>query len=1381
MLQSAVFTFLPQDYGSDGQLRAALFVSPRLTPDGPDQTVSDFPAFADWPAVVAESRVVVEKPNGDRIDVVPDLTALQSDLWRDYIADLPVAGWVFNDLSQTEIRSFPAQAILALAQGLYHDVAAVSGGDHPDPLAGGLRELGSAYREITGDRPLREPSGREAWNAARRAAASAELRHEIDQRVDRALADRRGSIDAAHGAPPVGGPAPKTAALTPAAAMANSYDAALNLAEARRFYDRPEARDPDAAKYPQPDSEFRTPPPTNEKLDFHAVLAALADHPQLLRRLGIIIAFELDPAFVGAGTDLRVHLEHDSLVNNGVQLQPLTRTAADGQFFQPVSETGDLDRGALLLDDSDRYDFSHVDIDSCALLVEQRVANVPSITTAAINDEPVATDLPALRSTGFTLTRLGRSLILEQRISRAANNAQDIEGGDQIVLFAEDLVRGYRADVHDGTEWHSLMHRHVSYVDTDTGAERLAVDDEAYLKAATLTQVPGAVDPPAYLHEALLGWDGWSLAVPRPGSHLPTTTPPDGDPPTTDSPGDPFPTDLRIRPVASLVPGTLPRLRYGQTYRMRVRTVDLSGRSTTLARDEHASSAKVFTRFQPVLHPVVVQRHAVTEGESTLRLVIRSGVSGDADDPDAPLASIDPASYADDLNAVAPRQFGTYRARSQRHLAPPKISQLDSELLGRFDVDAIGVGAGAADYRTAYARARREQGTLQDIRVLSATDPTDDSPADGIHLVPPLARDGEFTAAQLDGTLAGLARGQAPDAGFAVVHDTDRLAVPYLPDVLASGIALQFKGSGTAESWTHNAVLPLGGSWPDISTWRLVLVGGSDPTVTAIDGVVTVTLPPGGCAEVRSSSTIDAATLDLLGLWDWISDTVPPAKLAEVLAGQHQMITPGETIVLLHATQRPLERPTFKGLRAQRTYGDTQTGFLGNLRNQSATTVRLDVEATWSEWFDDPSSGTPPRLVGGHQGHAFDLPVPTGADDIELTSATVVDQPTADPRHEFGDTIHRVVSYTPHATSRFREYLPPPLASDPTALGVVGATETIHIPCSVRPGAPQVHSVMPTFRWDLPVPDRFATAATTRQRHSGLRVWLNRPWYASGEDEMLGVVVSGEDGVLRSSDLRRQHVSVWGKDPIRRTGELTAPLPRPRDFHGDGLVVRDRLTLAEFGQTPPGRHPGVTVVGHPVTYSPERELWFADIELDPGEASWPFIRLALVRFQPWAVEGAALSPVAVVDFIHILNSRTASVSRPDEGTISVTVSGISDYLTAAAVLPPHSLPIVGLPGDLRRGVRAWIERRGPLVSDLDWTPIGAPTELRRIDEDEVARVWSANLTLPHMIPVDQPVDTDDGQTPYRLVVGEWESLPHDDPFGAAPRVERYVYLDRFGL
>ncbi|MGH3860925.1 hypothetical protein, partial [Actinokineospora sp.] len=213
MDQSVVFTLLPQDTAPDGRLRAALFVAPRLTPDDPDTPASAFPAFADWPGIVAGARVIVEKDGVGTIDADVDTDALRPALWASYLAPLTVEGWTFRDLSDTEIRSYPAQEIVALARGLYHAVAAESQGDHPHPLAGGLRALGAAYLELTGDRPLREPGGRQTWDALKRAAAAAELRRQIDDRIDRAIEVRRDNRGQARGGLPHGGPSPATSQL----------------------------------------------------------------------------------------------------------------------------------------------------------------------------------------------------------------------------------------------------------------------------------------------------------------------------------------------------------------------------------------------------------------------------------------------------------------------------------------------------------------------------------------------------------------------------------------------------------------------------------------------------------------------------------------------------------------------------------------------------------------------------------------------------------------------------------------------------------------------------------------------------------------------------------------------------------------------------------------------------------------------------------------------------------------------------------------------------------------------------------------------------------------------------------------------------------------
>ncbi len=73
-------------------------------------------------------------------------------------------------------------------------------------------------------------------------------------------------------------------------------------------------------------------------------------------------------------------------------------------------------------------------------------------------------------------------------------------------------------------------------------------------------------------------------------------------------------------------------------------------------------------------------------------------------------------------------------------------------------------------------------------------------------------------------------------------------------------------------------------------------------------------------------------------------------------------------------------------------------------------------------------------------------------------------------RHEFGDTRHRYVSYHLEATTRYREYFPPEITSDPKNIQRIGPLKSIHVPSSARPAALKPLYILPTYRWsdDLP-------------------------------------------------------------------------------------------------------------------------------------------------------------------------------------------------------------------------------------------------------------------------------------------------------------------------
>ena len=65
--------------------------------------------------------------------------------------------------------------------------------------------------------------------------------------------------------------------------------------------------------------------------------------------------------------------------------------------------------------------------------------------------------------------------------------------------------------------------------------------------------------------------------------------------------------------------------------------------------------------------------------------------------------------------------------------------------------------------------------------------------------------------------------------------------------------------------------------------------------------------------------------------------------------------------------------------------------------------------------------------------------------------------------------------------------------------------------------------------------------------------------------------------------------------------------------------VRGGVALAETNKAK------VTVVGHTPRFDATRNLWYCDIELDPGAAYQPFVRLALCRYQPHSIDGHHIS------------------------------------------------------------------------------------------------------------------------------------------------------------
>ena len=421
-----------------------------------------------------------------------------------------------------------------------------------------------------------------------------------------------------------------------------------------------------------------------------------------------------------------------------------------------------------------------------------------------------------------------------------------------------------------------------------------------------------------------------------------------------------------------------------------------------------------------------------------------------------------------------------------------------------------------------------------------------------------------------------------PDAP--VPHAEAQLALPYLPDPCAVGAAfrtLPGDGPGVVRR------IAFDGAWPDTRPFRIALDEGSGPPAfveNATERVLTVHLPKADVATVALSSYVtDRDTsqppriLSTMAIWSWIVDANPPdldALKRLALEGGHWMITPPRTLTLVHAVQKPLIEPQFQHLTSRKILGQTFATITDELPISGKSTIRLDIDAEWQETLDDMTSAPQPVIRPGST-RAF-------AETIGPTQTVAV----VDGRHEFHDTRHRMVSYTAVATTRFREYFPPALTADPANLTRTSEPVEIAILSSARPASPRPLYVIPTFGWGSK--DEGAWDFS-RRAGGGLRVYLDRPWYSSGEGELLGAVLWGceppEHAAFRAfevPDLLKGYVTQWGMDPIwNAPPPPSQAAPRPEHFR-NAVAIGHGLTLDELADRPtiPLSVAGHSVVRH---------------------------------------------------------------------------------------------------------------------------------------------------------------------------------------------------------
>lgn len=1241
-----------------GRLRLSVFVSIRLQTDegGPRPTLDQFPDFLDWPATALTFSVAFA--GGPTVPGTRLGSAPRSDLWQGLFTPTTfVRPFEFDKFDDRPVLSYPTRHILGWLREQYVNIA-INCPSQALPYEAILAP------EMFGQLTFESPNGDN-------------LEQTLNARLDATLAAQKYIPAAAT-------PAPET-----------------DFLQLRRFHE------------PRNQTRIAVTPP---EIDFHQAVASLGDYAPILRELGLTHDLEFDfPAGLPAASTVALTVgwaprrPDNPPAFSTVNFSPKTRyTLSPTQFLAaPRPVDPELQDGYLKLNDATQYDAIQIDLDGLGLKAIDFARNVRrALFHNRTTDTPVDYFVPSARSAGIGVARFGRAAHLVGSLTAQTAKNSLLEANNEVVLDAEDLVRGYRVDVFDDQtkQWHALCRRIGTYRFLTPGIT-LEYPDEAGVSMGPT----GAADDSSnrlYLQESLFSWGGWSLTAPRPGQVIDESTQAPG--PIKNDAVTEFKLETRFRAE----PKTLPRLRFGWSYYLRARAHDLAGNAIDFGLPEAADFSRAagpvkYTRFEPVSSPTLLLRKPRTRGEALERLVIRSNF---------------------DTPATGP---------NERHVVPPKTAELMAEQHGLFDTS---LGLNKAAYPEIVAK---DQGSY--------------------------------------------ATGGAVDPGSYDLpfFDVDQLDLPYYPDVFARGVTFQtLPGAPANAPWLQNFGYAEGDHWPNIRPFRLMVREAAAPGPPKWDAAartITVELAKADVVRVPYSSFLAEDDLKLMGVWDWLEKFpgLPIATLNELrgraLRGLLWMVTPFRTVTLVHAVQQPLVRPSFFALQATKAkVGDTFATIADAKPTpiSGKSTLKLDVEAGWSEPID--ALDLPIWQVVAGQGHVAEVPLKPSDEVIKLNV-----------RHEFGDTKHRMVRYREIATTRFREYFPdPPGPGDPTEFTRVSDEVMVNVPNSARPAAPRILYVVPTFRWDQPDGTKMTgdKISSTRQGN-GLRIYLERPWFSSGEGELLGVLLwtgyslfsdfgrykfgnAGAGSPLAYflppppvPDELKPFVTQWGLDPIWLGGATPGGLLLPDRFT-NRKAVQSGLSLAEL----PGQK--VTVVGFDVGYDEVRRLWYCDVELDPGNAYYPFVRLALTRYQPSSIADAHLSRVVLADYAQLAPNRFASIgfdpAQPQR--LVVTVAGPA-YQRGYAAAPARMQVVVEQPSPLASGQ----------APELAWVPAPVnPVDLRAT-QNGPAQLWLGEVTLP------EPR----GAKPYRLVIKEWERFASDtaqqsvgvEAVANQPTAERLVYVD----
>lgn len=1048
----------------------------------------------------------------------------------------------------------------------------------------------------------------------------------------------------------------------------------------------------------------------------------------------------------------------------------------------------------------------------------------------AAQDQTYSLSLPTLRSTGPSIIWTGFADQMATQMGNQSGYLDAIAAwvanpvAHKLPTFhAPDLVQGHRIDVlpvdDPSPSWLSLHQRNGDYgfgpgaggtqAPQYAALELAGADctDEGFVTPGVSQNVNTTpADTHFYIHETIARWNGWSLSAPRIGGAVDQYDGFDSTPnaqiqavPATDADGN---TNPQLAAQFSVVP-FLPKLRFGHRYQFRARGVDLACNSVPAASTDATTATPLFTyrRYQPVLPPVPVATDLLSPGQATLVVAVLNDMLGDTPAPATRWL------FPPRVSELLAEEHGVFDGsffQPNPNLPPDgsdgaytQISDLDAGSLAT--ITEIGTSKQIAEEDPA-AGTFYLPDAYPALQVPYLPDPLSSGIA---WLGLPGA---QYSRTTMDYWFAG--GGQWPNmlAELFTLEGGE----------LGSQAATSFTQGSTSASSVRTLTLPpgdvirlhvsssitdpqllgvyqwilanppageealyeqfaLNGQLWQLSPYLTLMVAHATrlPVFAPNFGVLQAEKRTYGQTTVDLydlSFTYDGAStssVDVEAVWtDPIDNPSDPGQDPGPNSPTNAITTTADAFKVQVPDpnpELPTDNPGFM-VAAPTTFALTEkpgvTHDIGDTHHHHVTYTPTGT-SRFAEFFRPQRPIQPVQFQSaGQELTVTNSNIGLNAPSVDITTSdgTVLQQGEGLDYLVYEDT--GVIEFTNQAyanTDLYVDYEP--------IVTLSGSSTSLHVLASAPPAMPKIDRIMPA--WETRSAGHVSNSSALFTRVGGwLRVWLDRPWWSSGANEMLGVVCLPRQGWTTQplTDPRSKLATEVGLDPISvadaslRTYVTPMTMgnwtPAPTDVPGITYAKPPAVPLIEDDALHYEIYP------YPVQYDETNQQWFADVQMTfQGSALPPpgyFVRLGLVRFQPYAYAGAQVSRVSLATFAQPVVDRVVSIARSGPQAVRVTVAGpgyqgfrpanqegpdgsVVEDLDNQFALRPYSdgygTPVTST---MVVDIQLQDENVTGLPGDLAWYAATTPVALNPTFEGPIV-AWTGTVFLPESIGSSTPM------------------------------------------